>query len=212
MKACVWDVDGTLIDSYPVIAGHLHESLVRRGVDMTEEDVMNAIKEHSVAWLLDKLNKSCGLDAEDVDREYSTLQKGELSKIPLIDGASETIEKLGSMGIQNYVITHRGRNVYSIFEHLGIAGMFADIITREDGFKRKPDPESMYHLLTKYGLDPGEVLYIGDRRLDIDFAHNSGVLPVLLSDDDKFCADAEYDFLRVASLYEVPNLLADFGK
>ena len=84
-------------------------------------------------------------------------------------------------------------------------------IPRLDGFRRKPDPESMEYLIKKLSLDRNKVWYIGDRRLDIDFARNSGVHAVLLTENPDGFPDMDYSYFTVRSLYEVPKLLCDFG-
>ena len=211
MATVVWDVDGTLIDSYAVMSGSLFRSLSRRGIRMTEEEILKEIKEYSVGSLLDRLHDSYGINREEINREYTELGNLRQEEIGLIDGAEEVLEELETLGIQNAVITHRGNNVFSIFDMLGIRRYFSMIITGDDGFTRKPDPESMEYLIKKLSLDRNKVWYIGDRRIDIDFSRNSGVHAVLLTENPDRFSDMDYSYFTVSSLYEVPKLLCDFG-
>lgn len=211
MATVVWDVDGTLIDSYAVMSGSLFRSLSRRGIRMTEEEILKEIKEYSVGSLLDRLHDSYGINREEINREYTELGNLRQEEIGLIDGAEEVLEELETLGIQNAVITHRGNNVFSIFDMLGIRRYFSMIITGDDGFTRKPDPESMEYLIKKLRLDRNKVWYIGDRRIDIDFSRNSGVHAVLLTENPDRFSDMDYSYFTVSSLYEVPKLLCDFG-
>ena len=211
MATVVWDVDGTLIDSYAVMSGSLFRSLSRRGIRMTEEEILKEINEYSVGSLLDRLHDSYGINREEINREYTELGNLRQEEIGLIDGAEEVLEELETLGIQNAVITHRGNNVFSIFDMLGIRRYFSMIITGDDGFTRKPDPESMEYLIKKLRLDRNKVWYIGDRRIDIDFSRNSGVHAVLLTENPDRFSDMDYSYFTVSSLYEVPKLLCDFG-
>ena len=211
MVTVVWDVDGTLIDSYAVMSGSLFKSLSKRGIRMSEEEILKEIKEYSVGSLLDRLHDSCGINREEINREYTEYGNLRLEEIGLIEGVAEVLKELETLGIPNAVITHRGSSVFSIFDMLGIRRFFSLIITGDDGFRRKPDPESMEYLIKKLSLDRNKVWYIGDRRLDIDFARNSGVHAVLLTENPGGFPDMDYSYFTVRSLYEVPKLLCDFG-
>jgi len=73
----------------------------------------------------------------------------------------------------NYLYTHRG--ISSSIEYLkeyDMYGCFSDFITRDNSFKRKPDPEALLYLINKFDIKKNEAIMIGDRDIDILAAKN----------------------------------------
>lgn len=82
------------------------------------------------------------------------------------------VKKVLMFAQTNVIMTHNTRKeVNSILEYYGMKSLFQDMITRDDGYPRKPDPASYEVLHGKYGLD----LVIGDRELDILPAKTLGI-------------------------------------
>ncbi len=52
------------------------------------------------------------------------------------------------------------------------------MVTADNGFSRKPAPDSIYYLLKKYKLNPDETVMIGDRPIDIEAGLAAGVQTV----------------------------------
>ena len=59
-----------------------------------------------------------------------------------------------------------------ILQKTQIGLYFTEVVTATNGFKRKPDPESMLYLKDKYQIESG--LVIGDRPIDIEAGQAAG--------------------------------------
>ena len=92
-----------------------------------------------------------------------------------MSGAKEILDWTKQAQIQNFIYTHKGKNAYDLLKQLEISSYFSEVVTSENHFKRKPDPEAINYLIKKYNLNLNETYYIGDRKLDIEAAHNSGI-------------------------------------
>jgi phosphoglycolate phosphatase len=64
---------------------------------------------------------------------------------------------------------------------LGLARHFAQIITGDGQYPRKPDPTSTLVLLKTYELTPEQAMIIGDSEIDIETGKNSGVMTVAVA-------------------------------
>ena len=95
-----------------------------------------------------------------------------------MQGARDILTWGKEEGIAQFVYTHKGKNAYPILEDLGILSYFQEIVTTDNGFRRKPDPEGVDYLVDKYQLDRSETYYIGDRTLDVDLADNAGIVSI----------------------------------
>ena len=171
MTTFIWDLDGTLIDSYEVFLEALSESFANFNLPFDRETVYNFIKGQSVNALL----KEQPVPFQEIKEDFTTNSTAKNDKIKLMVGAKAVLDWTQKEKIQNFIYTHKGKNAYDLLNQLEIFPYFLEIVTSENGFKRKPHPEAINYLLEKYKLNPEETYYIGDRILDIEAAHNSGI-------------------------------------
>lgn len=171
MMTFIWDLDGTLIDSYEVFLEALSESFANFNLPFDRETVYNFIKGQSVNALL----KEQPVPFQEIKEDFTTNSTAKNDKIKLMVGAKAVLDWTQKENIQNFIYTHKGKNAYDLLNQLEISPYFLEIVTSENGFKRKPHPEAINYLLEKYKLKPEETYYIGDRILDIEAAHNSGI-------------------------------------
>ena len=171
MTTFIWDLDGTLIDSYEVFLEALSESFANFNLPFDRETVYNFIKGQSVNALL----KEQPVPFQEIKEDLTANSTAKNYKIKLMVGAKEVLDWTQKEKIQNFIYTHKGKNAYDLLNQLEISPYFLEIVTSENGFKRKPHPEAINYLLKKYKLKPEETYYIGDRILDIEAAHNSGI-------------------------------------
>jgi HAD superfamily hydrolase (TIGR01549 family) len=171
MTTFIWDLDGTLIDSYEVFLEALSESFANFNRPFDRETVYNFIKGQSVNALL----KEQPVPFQEIKEDFTANSTAKNEKIKLMVGAKAVLDWTQKENIQNFIYTHKGKNAYDLLNQLEISPYFLEIVTSENGFKRKPHPEAINYLLEKYKLKPEETYYIGDRILDIEAAHNSGI-------------------------------------
>lgn len=171
MTTFIWDLDGTLIDSYEVFLEALSESFANFNLPFDRETVYNFIKGQSVNALL----KEQTVPFQEIKEDFTVNSTAKNEKIKLMASAKEVLDWTQKEKIQNFIYTHKGKNAYDLLNQLEISPYFLEIVTSENGFKRKPHPEAINYLLEKYKLKPEETYYIGDRILDIEAAHNSGI-------------------------------------
>lgn len=171
MTTFIWDLDGTLIDSYEVFLEALSESFANFNLPFDRETVYNFIKGQSVNALL----KEQPVPFQEIKEDFTTNSTAKNDKVKLMVGAKAVLDWTQKKNIQNFIYTHKEKNAYDLLNQLEISPYFLEIVTSENGFKRKPHPEAINYLLEKYKLKPEETYYIGDRILDIEASHNSGI-------------------------------------
>lgn len=203
--AFIWDLDGTLIDSYPAIVQSLLTLLRRHGLEMDKRMVWDDVKFRSVHEFIQDISGRLRLEFSALKEEYSAIAKAEPGNIQAMPGAEEVLNALTHLGASQFVYTHKGGSADRVLEVLGLRKYFQEVVTSAAGFRRKPDPQGIQYLTAKYGLEAGETYYVGDRELDVRCAENAGIRSILL--DDGSCprkAD-----LTVHSLIEICGLFSD---
>ena len=171
----IWDLDGTLLDSYEAILAGIEETFAQFDIPYDKAEVRAFILQTSVQDLLEKVGEERGLDADMLNQVRAQSLAEKNAQVVLMPGAREVLAWADKQGIQQFVYTHKGDNAFTILRDLGLDAYFTEILTSQSGFARKPSPEAATYLISKYHLKPECTYYIGDRLLDIEFALNSGI-------------------------------------
>ena len=203
MTAYIWDLDGTLLDSYGVITAAAVKAAAEAGVDDPEDYVLKTVKQGSLTVYLKDVSGRCGKPAETLAERYRFHTHQMDDRIGLIDGAKETLERLQRSGAAHFVYTHRGSSSEPILQRLGILEYFREVVTSVYGYAPKPSGEGVRYLLDKYQLDPLQTWYVGDRALDVLCAKDAGVKALLYLPEDSCVVPTGLEDRTVRDLREL---------
>lgn len=203
LKTYIWDLDGTLLDSYGSIVQSLVIIAREAGVNDSQKNILKAVKLGAVSAYLRELAARCGLDYSQLYQRYREISHDRLEEIALIPGASQTLEELKRAGADHFVYTHRGKSTGPLLERLGIIGYFREIVTFTYGFQPKPSGEGVRYLVEKYALDRNRTAYVGDRALDVLCARDAGVKAILFCPKDTCVAPTGQEDLVIERLEEL---------
>ena len=189
LKHFLWDFDGTLVDSYPGLTAMLVQACAGVDIAVTQARALDLMKE-SLGHAVTVLSQEHGMPRERLQQAVEDMHEDLAAEdYPLIGGIGDTLRSLAAMGGRHYLVTHRGAAALRCLEKHGLAPLFAGSVTREDGFPRKPAPDSIRHLLTRFAIDPAQAVMIGDRPLDTAAGRNAGILSCLLDTEGRFPDD-----------------------
>lgn len=174
-RALIWDLDGTLLDSYPAILLGLEETYQYFGLTFHREEVKAFVLRYSVKDLLCQLSEQEQIPLETLNTVRANSLREKNAQISLMEGAREILEWAREMGMKQFIYTHKGDNTFAILDELGISHYFVEVLTADSGFARKPDPEAVLYLMEKYELPQEATYYIGDRLLDAETAQAAGI-------------------------------------
>ena len=201
--AFIWDLDGTLLDSYEAILSGIEETFAQFSIPYDKEKVREFILKYSVQDLLVQVSEERKLDAEVLNQVRAQSLSEKNAQVVLMPGAREVLAWADQAGIQQFIYTHKGDNTFTILRDLGLESCFTEILTSQSGFARKPNPEAANYLLDKYQLDPDNTYYIGDRTLDVEFAQNSGLQSI------NFLESSYEGNQRIQALAAIPLIFED---
>ena len=201
--AFIWDLDGTLLDSYEAILSGIEETFAQFSIPYAKEEVREFILKFSVQDLLEQVAEERDLDAEVLNQVRAQSLSEKNAQVVLMPGAREVLIWADQAGIQQFVYTHKGDNALTILRDLGLECYFTEILTNQSGFARKPSPEAAIYLLDKYQLNPDNTYYIGDRTLDVEFAQNSGIQSI------NFLESSYEGNQKIQALENIPYIFED---
>lgn len=201
--AFIWDLDGTLLDSYEAILSGIEETFAQFSIPYDKEKVREFILKYSVQDLLVQMAEERKLDVEVLNQVRAQSLAEKNAQVALMAGAREVLAWADQVGIRNFVYTHKGDNAFTILRNLGLESYFTEILTSQSGFARKPSPEAATYLLDKYQLAPEKTYYLGDRTLDVEFAQNSGIQSI------NFLESSYEGNHRIQELADIPYIFGD---
>jgi len=174
IKAVMFDMDGTLIDSHDVIVEAFNHMFARLGYPlMTADEVVRNTGISLVdftALFLKPEERETGIK---VFRDY--LDGIYLPRLKMVPGALETLESLDGDLIQGIVTNKKGIYARRIADHLGISDRMALVLGAEDGFRAKPSGEMFQEFMRSVGSDKHTTVYVGDAPVDIEAAAGAGI-------------------------------------
>lgn len=177
--AVIWDLDGTLFDSYPVIVESVYLTFQESGIRLSREEIWDYAIRRSSSELFYEISDERSIAVEALFDRYRQISRAKYGEIVPMNGALAVLDGLQNLGVSQFVYTHRGKTTVPVLDKLGMTPYFERILTSESGFARKPDPEALHWLINTYGLDPEKTFYVGDRQLDMACAANAGIAGIL---------------------------------
>jgi phosphoglycolate phosphatase len=179
MRAVIWDLGGTVMDTYPDVDRAL-ASAIDPAPDAGLLHEVALLTRQSSALAISTLAERHDVPERRLQVAYeATTQHWRERPAPVMAGARDVMDEIHRGGGLNLVATHRGRSsAEALLSSLELP--IDDMVCAPDGFARKPDPAMVEELLARHDLAPGECLAVGDRPADVESARAAGVRGVLL--------------------------------
>ena len=176
IRDLIWDVDGTLFNTYPAIARAFAMALQEHGAEASLERIVDLARQ-SFGHCATTLAGQFGLDADELMREFqSQYARIPAAEQPPFRGAAHVCAYVIATGGRNYIVTHRGReSLQRLLAAHRMEKYFTDCLTADDGFPKKPDPAAFEEMMRRHGLEREAVLAVGDREIDVVAGRAAGV-------------------------------------
>ncbi len=183
--AVLFDWDGTLVDSWPVIHESMNRTLSAMGYPAWSFEETVGRARRSLRDAFPELFGERWREARDVF--YAEYRRLHLDRIKAIDGAEELIEACRSLGCRLGVVSNKsGRHLREESAHLGWDGYFAGrLVGAADAARDKPAVEPVTLALAGTDVVPSpDVWFVGDTWVDMACGRAAGCLTVLVGGAD----------------------------
>jgi len=171
IRALIFDLDGTLLDSFSVHYEAYKNMFEHLGVAFDESTFFQS---YSPNWYL--TYEVMGLP-ERAWKEADDYWVNEAKKHdpPLLPEALETLSTLKKRFVLGLVTSGSKNRVMADLKRTELNTFFEIIITGDDVFNPKPHPEGLEMALNTLQIKPDEAVYIGDALADFQMAKAAGV-------------------------------------
>lgn len=185
IKLCIFDLDGTVLDSVATIAHYANLALSKYGIEPIETGRYRYLAGRGIERLLRGAlaeRKREGDEAlyRSVYRTYDDAYNANPShQTRIFDGMKETLDALKERGIKLAAVSNKPDfAAKGVINELYGEGYFDFVTGATDAYPLKPDPKSTLAVIRRFGALPSETLYIGDTATDIETARNAGITAV----------------------------------
>lgn len=217
LKAILWDMDGTLMDSEPLWAQatyEMSESMGRRLTKELREQTVGGTFAHTAA--ICAKHAGITLSADDEQRYFEQMMermKVLYPKAQVMPGIVALLDALKDSNIPSFVVTNTPR----LLAHAGIAAVgahrFSGSIAGDEVSAGKPDPEGYRTAASRLGVKPGECLVFEDSAAGIAAASAAGCKVVDVTQIPSFegvgVADLQRWYERMSRVKSFDSLYAE---
>ena len=175
----IWDLDGTLLDSYEIIVDSLYQIYNEQNIHIEKKYILQEIINDSVATFIKNMETAFGIPFIELKERYSRISNEKLRDIRPMEHAKELLNYLAKKKVKSYILTHRGVTTETVLKRTGLEEYFTEVVCSLNGFPRKPDPAGLNYLIEKYKLDRNNTYYVGDRSIDVMCARKAKIKSIL---------------------------------
>ena len=178
LRGVIFDIDGTLVDSNEAHARSWVDTLREAGYDVP----------YDVIWPMigmggDKLLPSAvGIESDSevgkslAKRRWELFQRDYLPDLEPTPGARDLVKRMKDDGLAMIVATSAsGNEVTSLLEAAGVADLMQEKTSSSDAAESKPDPDIVQAAVRKSGIEPDELIMLGDTPYDVQAAIGANV-------------------------------------
>jgi phosphoglycolate phosphatase len=185
VRAVVFDLDGTLIDSVPDIAAALNRCLANEGrVALTERGVAKLVgggARELVARALGDATPATVVDRVLTDF-VALYEAAPVAHTRLYPHARELLDTLRAAGVPLAICTNKPQLLTNlILDRLDLASYFAVVWGGMPGRALKPDAACLRTVCDDLGVTPAETLMVGDSHTDINAALAAGCPSIVVA-------------------------------
>lgn len=172
IRAFIFDLDGTLVDSYALVFGAFQYAVEPYGIQFSPEDLEELRSKTQDTLFLKWLSPK---DNEEALKRLTHFSVTSVDRVKIVPGLKEVLSALHEKGYLLAVWTGRDRHsAQEILKHTGLAPYFRFVQGGCDVDKNKPHPEGLLRLIAKFKISPAEVVVVGDHAHDIQGALEAG--------------------------------------
>lgn len=199
IQTLVWDLDGTLLDSFGIYRDCLNEVLRQLNRPEVPERILrnnhHGFIEDSIADVLREAGQKLRKDElAEVIHNFYVLDNAYIKDVDLhlFEDAIELAQRAHKAGKRQIVVTNRPHGTdrgngspRSLVANSRLGDIVDDVLCGDDSEFRKPHREFLEARFGSDLTDLGEIIVIGDQFVDAEFARNIGCKAVLVTRVDK---------------------------
>ena len=203
-----FDLDGTLVNSFPFIINSYKKAVIDKYGVLTESDEsIIAQIGRPIKYFYPTYPEEDRLQLQNAFSEHN--DKSQSGGVPFFDGIVEMLTKLKQITKVGLVTSKRNQPLYKWINQVGFDNLFDVVVGKDDTEVHKPEPDPLLLAIKKANSSIEKTLYVGDAVFDMLCAENAGVdnclvgwtlsrEPILKVCKPKYIAESAQDIIKIA--------------
>ena len=181
MKACIFDLDGTLTNTLESMTYSVNLTLEEMGLSKKKKDQCRLFVGNGARVLMEKSLKAVGdTDASRIEEGMEIygriFDRNCTYHVTPYEGIPEMLKALKDKGIQLAVLSNKpDRQTVKVVKAIFGEELFDYAQGQKEGIRRKPEPDGVWYLMEQMHVSKEECLYIGDSEVDAATGRNAGL-------------------------------------
>lgn len=212
IKACIFDLDGTLVNSLYDLADSTNYALKQFGFPIHETEKYKYFVGDGMPKLIERTLPENARTEETkkavLDCFMAYYREHYLDKTAVYDGITDVVNQLINNGVKVAVMSNKADEMAKIVTNKLFGDIFSAVYGKRVGYPAKPDPTLTLELMSELGVSPCECAFIGDSGMDMAVAKNAGAFAIgvlwgfrkeeeLLSNGADFIAKTPDDIIKI---------------
>lgn len=183
IKACIFDLDGTLADTLESMAYVANEILEKFSLKTLPADNFRYYSGEGADMLVRRCLKDAGDERLEHYEEIRELYRRKFDEDPLYkvvpyEKMPETIRELKNRGVKLAVCSNKPHVAAQKVVQALYGDIFDAVLGQQEGIARKPAPDGPLRLAREFRVKPEECMYVGDTKTDMETGKAAGMFTV----------------------------------
>ena len=195
IKAVIWDLDGTLLNTLDDLAASVNAALAMNDMPLRSTEEVRAFVGNGIRKLMmravpgGEANPAFDKALEDFTRHYGAHSR---DRTRPYDGILEMLDRLSAAGVKHAIVSNKIDFAVKALSRAYFGERMCAAIGDDPSRARKPAPDSVLAAMREMGVTAQETVYVGDSDVDVLTARNAGVpcVAVLWGFRDEACLRA----------------------
>ena len=195
IKAVIWDLDGTLLNTLDDLAASVNAALAMNGMPLRSTEEVRAFVGNGIRNLMmravpgGEANPAFDKALEDFTRHYGAHSR---DRTRPYDGILEMLDRLSAAGVKHAIVSNKIDFAVKALSRAYFGERMCAAIGDDPSRARKPAPDSVFAAMREMGVTAQKTVYVGDSDVDVLTARNAGVpcVAVLWGFRDEACLRA----------------------
>ncbi len=187
MKACIFDLDGTLTDTLESLAYSVKATLREMGLpEITTEQCRRFVGDGAKALMERSLLAAGEKDLSRLEESLAVYRRifdeNCTYHVTPYQGIPELLQSLKEKGVLLAVLSNKPHEqAVKVVKEIFGERWFDYVSGQQEGIEKKPDPAGVIHIMETLKLTKEECLYVGDSEVDVRTGNNAGVRTIIVS-------------------------------
>ncbi|MBQ8616969.1 MAG: HAD-IIIA family hydrolase [Clostridia bacterium] len=179
VKAVIWDLDGTLLNTLDDLAASTNAALAQNGLPVRTTDEVRRFVGNGVHKLIERAVPELGEKhpqfqavLDSFVAHYGAHSKDHTAPY---EGVIDVLDALAAQGVKLAIVSNKIDFAVKALSRDYFGGRMLSSVGDDPSRRKKPAPDSVLEAMRQMGVNAEESVYVGDSDVDVITARNAGI-------------------------------------